>query len=154
LRFLQHWLAIRRAFEVVPEIDYVGTKTRLERLNTLVMNAHVDGRLVSFMDNHRADAKALSAVIANRQKFPEEKFGDVRESFPVMIASIREFGEFMPLVPNLFDVVIIDEASQVSVAQALPALLRAKKIIVLGDSKQYSNVKSANASIALNDKYR
>jgi very-short-patch-repair endonuclease len=42
----------------------------------------------------------------------------------------------------------------VSVAQALPALLRAKKVVVLGDSKQFSNVKSANASNELNDKYR
>lgn len=154
VRFLRGWLATRKAFDEAPEFDYVGTKTKLERLNTSVMNAHVDGRLVSFMENHRADAKALAAVISQRQKFPEEKFESVRESFPVIIASIREFGEFMPLLPNLFDVVVIDEASQVSVAQALPALLRARKVVVLGDSKQFSNVKSANASIALNDKYR
>src|SRR6185437_8126470 len=58
------------------------------------------------------------------------------------------------LAPDLFDVLVIDEGSQVSVAQALPALLRARKVVVLGDSKQFSNVKAANASIALNDKYR
>ena len=154
VRYLQGSLATRKTFAEVPQFDYVGMKTKLERLNTSVMNAHVDRRLVQFMENHRADAKALAAVISNRQKFPENKFESVRESFPVIIASIREFGEFMPLVPNLFDVVIIDEASQVSVAQALPALLRARKVVVLGDSKQFSNVKAANASIALNDKYR
>ncbi|MBV8157091.1 MAG: hypothetical protein JO278_05510, partial [Dyella sp.] len=119
-----------------------------------VMNAHVDNRLISFMDDHRADARALAGVIASRQKFPVDKFENVRESFPVMIASIREFGEYMPLAPDLFDVLVIDEGSQVSVAQALPALLRAKKVVVLGDSKQFSNVKAANASIALNEKYR
>ncbi|WP_119716987.1 AAA domain-containing protein [Cognatilysobacter tabacisoli] len=154
VRFLASWLRTRQAFVEAPEIDYVGTKTQLERLNTSVMNAHVDGRLIHFMDNYRSDAKALAGVITHRQKFPEEKFGQVRESFPVIIASIREFGEFMPLAPDLFDVVVIDEASQVSVAQALPALLRAKKIVVLGDEKQFSNVKSSNASIELNEKYR
>jgi hypothetical protein len=96
----------------------------------------------------------LAQVVANRQKFPEEKFASVRESFPITIANIREFGEFMPLAPDLFDVVVIDEASQVSVAQALPALLRARKVVVLGDSKQFSNVKSSNASKELNEKYR
>ena len=120
-----------------------------------VMNAEVDSRLVYFMNNSRADARdSSSSVIANRQKFPEDKFDGVKKSFPVIIASIRQFGEYMPLAPDLFDVVVIDEASQVSVAQAFPALLRAKKVVVLGDSKQFSNTKSSNASIALNEKYR
>lgn len=154
LRFLHGWMSTRKAFAGVPHYDYVGTKSHLERLNTSVMNAHVDSRLMDFMDTHRADARALAGVVANRQKFPVEKFEHVRASFPVIIASIREFGEYMPLAPELFDVVVIDEGSQVSVAQALPALLRARKVVVLGDSKQFSNVKSTNASIALNDRYR
>lgn len=148
------WLQVRRAFEQAPQFDYVGSKTRLERLNTSMMNAHVDKRLVHFMENHRADAKTLAQLISRRQQFPEQKFDAVRSSFPIIIASIREFGEYMPLAPELFDVVVVDEASQVSVAQALPAMLRARKVVVLGDSKQFSNVKSSNASIAINDKYR
>lgn len=154
IAFLSRWLSTREAFVKVPQFDYVGTKDQLERLNTSVMNAHIDGRLISFMDNNRADARALSGIISQRQKFPEDKFGAVRESFPVMVAGIREFGEFMPLLPELFDVVVIDEASQVSVAQALPALVRAKKVVVLGDDKQFSNVKSSYASIETNNKYR
>ncbi|HHH9441335.1 TPA: AAA domain-containing protein [Pseudomonas aeruginosa] len=154
VRFVLAWLQTREAFASAPLFDYAGTKNQLERLNTSVMNAHVDSRLLSFMENYRSDARALAGVIASRQKFPEDKFDHVRESFPVIIASIREFGEFMPLAPDMFDVVVIDEASQVSVAQALPALLRAKKVVVLGDDKQFSNVKSANASIEQNEKYR
>jgi hypothetical protein len=154
IEFLTSWLSTRDAFASAPKIDYVGTKNQLERLNTSVMNAHVDSRLLHFMDHYRSDARALAGVISSRQKFPEDKFHQLRESFPVIIASIREFGEFMPLAPDLFDVVVIDEASQVSVAQALPALLRARKVVVLGDEKQFSNVKSTNASIELNEKYR
>ena len=60
----------------------------------------------------------------------------------------------MPLLPGIFDLVIIDEASQVSVAQAFPALLRAKQVVVFGDHKQFSNVKSANASNERNRVYR
>jgi very-short-patch-repair endonuclease len=148
------WMTIREAFARAPVYDYVGTKSKMERLNTTLMNAQVDSRLVDFVNNQRNDARTMAQLIADRQKFPEDKFDGVRSSFPIILAGIREFGEFMPLVPELFDVVVIDEASQVSVAQALPALLRAKKIVCLGDSKQFSNVKSSNASIALNDKYR
>jgi AAA domain len=49
------------------------------------------------------------------------------------------------LEADAFDLLIIDEASQVSVAQAFPALLRAKKVLILGDRKQFSNVKAAQA---------
>ncbi len=151
---LMEWLAVREAFARAPVFDYVGTKSKLEELNTTLMNAQVDTRLVDFVNTQRNDARTMAQLIADRQKFPEAKFDGVRSSFPIILAGIREFGEFMPLVPGLFDVVVIDEASQVSVAQALPALLRAKKVVCLGDSKQFSNVKSANASIALNEKYR
>lgn len=151
---LMEWITVREAFARAPVYDYVGTKSKLERLNTTLMNAQVDARLVDFVNTQRSDARTMAQLIADRQKFPEAKFDGVRSSFPIILAGIREFGEFMPLVPELFDVVVIDEASQVSVAQALPALLRAKKVVCLGDSKQFSNVKSANASIRLNDKYR
>jgi very-short-patch-repair endonuclease len=153
-RFLKCWIPTAQAFEQAPEFDYVTTKGQLEHLNVSIMNAEVDSRLVHFMNTSRTDAKTLASVISRRQKFPEDKFATVQESFPVILASIRQFGEYMPLAPDLFDVVVIDEASQVSVAQAFPALLRAKKVVVLGDSKQFSNTKSSNASIALNEKYR
>ena len=38
----------------------------------------------------------------------------------------KDYAEYIPLEPEIFDLVIIDEASQVSIAQAFPALLRAK----------------------------
>ena len=145
---------LRIQFESIPDFDYVGLKDKLDRINTSRMNAHIDSRLLNFMENYRADARTMAKLISQRQKFPEEKFEAVRSSFPVIISGIREFGEFMPLLPELFDIVVIDEASQVSVAQALPAILRAKKVVVLGDSRQFANVKSANSSIATNEKYR
>ena len=52
-----------------------------------------------------------------------------------------------------FQVAIIDEASQVSIAQAFPALLRAKKVLILGDNKQFSNVKANQARSDTNKEY-
>lgn len=70
------------------------------------------------------------------------------------MAGIRDYAEFIPLEKDLFDLIIIDEASQVSIAQALPALIRGKKIVILGDDKQFSNVKSNNASTVTNQQYK
>jgi hypothetical protein len=154
LRYFDQHRTLCTQFGHAPHLEYVARKTEIERLNTALMNAEVDSRLVSFVQNAASDAKVLAKLIRDKQKFPEEKFEAVREAFPVMIASIREFGELMPLKKDLLDVLVIDEASQVSVAQAFPALLRARKIVVMGDSHQFANTKSSNASTELNQKHR
>ena len=69
------------------------------------------------------------------------------------MAGIRDYAEYIPLEPEIFDLLIIDEASQVSIAQAFPALLRAKKILILGDKKQFSNIKAAQARSDTNREY-
>jgi AAA domain len=154
LRYVTQMRGLCDQFASAPQLEYVARKTEVEKLNTALMNAEVDARLIAFMENSRADAKVLAKLIKEKQKFPEEKFETVKQAFPVMIASIREFGEFMPLKKDLLDVLVIDEASQVSIAQAFPAMLRAKKIVIMGDTKQFANTKSSNASIELNQKHR
>lgn len=47
-----------------------------------------------------------------------------------------------PLVDNLFDILIIDEASQCDIASALPLILRAKQIVIIGDPKQLKHITS------------
>ena len=71
--------------------------------------------------------------------------------FPCIISSVRDFAEYIQLDKDMFDLIIIDEASQVSIAQAFPALIRAKKILVLGDKKQFSNLQSYQAATLVNN---
>ncbi|GJM64008.1 DEAD/DEAH box helicase [Persicobacter diffluens] len=56
--------------------------------------------------------------------------------FPLWLAHLNELNGVLPLQPDLFDLVIIDEATQCDVASALPALYRAKKAVVVGDPYQ------------------
>lgn len=46
--------------------------------------------------------------------------------------------EILPAEPGGFDLVIIDEASQSELVAALPAIMRAKKIVIIGDERQVS----------------
>lgn len=149
-RYAVLWRDVAGRMESVPKTDYVGTKTRLEQLNTARMTIEIDRRFLDFVDNKKATAKAIGGVIKGKQKFPEDEFHHLSDAFPVIIAGIREYAEYVPLKERLFDLVVIDEASQVSVAQALPAILRAKKVVVFGDAKQFSNVKSSQASNVVN----
>lgn len=92
-------------------------------------------------------------MIKQRAQFPVDQFKTLRDAFPCVIAGIRELGEFVPLKTGVFDLLIIDEGSQVSVAQAMPAMLRAKQVVIFGDRRQFSNVKSHQASNVTNSGY-
>ena len=48
----------------------------------------------------------------------------------------------LPFEPKIYDCVIIDEASQCDIASALPLLLRAKRLVVIGDPYQLRHVSS------------
>ena len=62
---------------------------------------------------------------------------DAAGAVPCWIMSHARVSESMPAEIGVFDLVIVDEASQ-SDLWALPAILRAKKILVVGDHKQVS----------------
>jgi very-short-patch-repair endonuclease len=62
---------------------------------------------------------------------------DAQEAIPCWVMSHAKVSESMPAKLGAFDLVIVDEASQ-SDLWALPAILRGKKILVVGDDKQVS----------------
>jgi hypothetical protein len=57
---------------------------------------------------------------------------DVR---PVWMASPHTVAQIFPRLP-IFDVVIVDESSQCRLEEALPVLMRAKRVVIAGDPKQ------------------
>jgi hypothetical protein len=140
-------------FQKIPEYNYVEEKQEIEELVTTQMTHKMDERVVNFYEHHKNDAKTLSGVISKKQRFDKASFEKLKNSFPCILAGIRDFAEYIPLESEIFDLVILDEASQVSIAQAFPALLRGKKIVVLGDKKQFSNVKSSQARSDTNREY-
>ncbi len=62
---------------------------------------------------------------------------DAAGAVPCWIMSHAKVSESMPADIGAFDLVIVDEASQ-SDLWALPAIVRAKKVLVVGDDKQVS----------------
>ena len=80
---------------------------------------------------------------------------EAADAIPCWIMSHAQVSETMPADLGLFDLVIVDEASQSSI-EVLPVLMRAKKLLVVGDNKQVSpsNVGLSSAQIdVLRNKY-
>src|SRR5579862_5261776 len=68
--------------------------------------------------------------------FAELDFDALLNTFPIWAVTNPHAAELLPLEREMFDLVVIDEASQCDVASALPLLFRARRAIVCGDPKQ------------------
>ena len=82
--------------------------------------------------------KRLSAK--NRRRIQaynaEIDFNCLFEVFQIIIGEIKSLHAFLPFEEELFDLVILDEASQVNLAEIFPVLYRAKRFCIVGDHKQ------------------
>lgn len=62
------------------------------------------------------------------------------DSTRLMIITSLSAKAALPLEQGLFDILVIDEASQCDVASALPLILRSKQVVVIGDPKQLRHI--------------
>lgn len=62
------------------------------------------------------------------------------DTFNISAITSLSIKSAFPLAEDLFDLVVIDEASQCDVASALPLILRAKQLVVIGDPMQLKHI--------------
>lgn len=72
-------------------------------------------------------------------KYASQKF---LENFHVVCVTSLSIKNSFPLSEGLFDMVVIDEASQCDLVSALPMLYRAKKAVIIGDPLQLKHITS------------
>ena len=66
-----------------------------------------------------------------------DKYFDILQIiFPIWIMTPDVVSAVIPLRENIFSKVIFDEASQLFIEKAIPAISRSKSVIICGDSKQ------------------
>ena len=61
-------------------------------------------------------------------------------AFPIWVVTLDELHRLLPLRPQLFDVMVMDEATQCDIASALPAFQRCKRAVVTGDARQLRHI--------------
>ncbi|HWW86050.1 MAG TPA: AAA domain-containing protein [Vicinamibacterales bacterium] len=65
---------------------------------------------------------------------------------PLWIVTNLSVRNAVPLEPALFELLILDEASQCDIPSALPLLFRARRVIVIGDPRQLRHISTLSAS--------
>lgn len=138
----------RRALEVAPcrdeawrAVDHslVGRSTHG---NDLVASAWRE-RLRAAPSAARNRAGAYAAQLADGSRSSARALmPEVLPTFPVWAVTSLAAGSNFPLGRGLFDLVVIDEASQSDLASAIPLFFRAKRALVVGDPHQLTHITS------------
>jgi DNA replication protein DnaC len=82
------------------------------------------------------DALCASSFSESQKIIEKLDFTRILEIFPLWLAHLSELNTVFPQTKEIFDLVIIDEATQCDIATALPAIYRAKQVIICGDPNQ------------------
>ena len=121
---------LRKTFQkVVENRTFLSLKTS--------MTERVESALVMFTSAIRRIGRGTGI---RAQRFRRDARSAMEQSYaavPCWIMPTWRISEFLPAALASFDLVIVDEASQSDIG-ALPALLRGKKVLIVGDDKQVS----------------
>lgn len=79
--------------------------------------------------------------------FSKVDFAVVLKALPIWLTKTEDVHRVLPMKKELFDVVIIDEASQCDLASMLPLIQRAKRVVIAGDDQQLRHISFVSTSL-------
>jgi hypothetical protein len=118
------------------------------RLNQKQVEYQNDLRLKN-LNNYLGEMARIKVCIDGGRRLTQEQASVLLKNVSALIAEPELISRHFPMEENLIDLLIIDEASQVSIAESISLILRAKQVVVFGDEYQYGAVGAYN----VNSKY-
>ena len=99
-------------------------------------------RIVRALDEHPEQAEIVQREAAKKSR--HLPFRDLFAAAPDVLTAVKPcwamsplvVSQLLPTIPGLFDLVVFDEASQITPADAMPAILRGTQLVVTGDDRQ------------------
>lgn len=116
-------------------IDSLGTPLLDELIHKKIRNgnaAEINKFKDYIPDNIPWRSQEIPEFVETTKKF--------LETFNIIAITSLSIKNAFPLADELFDLVVIDEASQCDIASALPLILRAKRFVVIGDPMQLKHI--------------
>lgn len=113
----------------------------LEMSRSLIQVSYNEG-VEKVLEHHRKTLSdlyqgLLSAKSSERDSiFNNLHYSALLKAFPIWLCRLSDLYRIMPQRTELFDVVILDEASQCDMATSMAAIQRGKRVVVCGDPNQ------------------
>ena len=111
-------------------LDEAWRELSLTRLETRWQELHYE---LSSLD--RFELCDLIATLDKSKPLPD-KLQHTLDSIPLWGTTMLSARASFPLKPNLFDLIVVDEASQADLISALPLLYRSSRVAIIGDPMQ------------------
>jgi len=110
--------------------EYLASRHSV-RINKLLQNKRYRDALDAF--HRRLRWKNARRVRSANAKID---FNLLLEIFPIVMGEIKSLHPYLPFKEESIDLLILDEASQVNLAEIFPILFRAKRFCIVGDHNQ------------------
>lgn len=105
------------------------------------------------LNKHSGDISRIETTFKTGKRLKKEEAEVLLSNISCILSEPDLISQYFPMEENLIDILIIDEASQVSIAESISLILRAKQVVVLGDELQYGAVGAVNVSKAYAAQY-
>ncbi len=144
-RFVLPWVRFRARRETPQWSVLAELESCMNRRHALIVQRiMLQNKLrVSFaLRYHRRDIVNFRKSLTARSEHNQQRYlssvdkSAIIDTFPVWLVNLSDLNEVLPLKEELFDVVIIDEATQCDIAAALPAMQRGRRAVIVGDPRQ------------------
>jgi len=133
----------RPGHEVMEKVDrlkvqHVDISQKYVKANylKLILGNGLYGDLVAYVDA----IQNKKFIYGHKQDDSEKYIHTALSAMNIWSCTLKSLAATFPLQPNIFDYVIFDEASQIDLSSAAPALYRAKRAVVVGDENQLSHI--------------
>ncbi|MDM8523222.1 AAA domain-containing protein [Desulfococcaceae bacterium HSG8] len=146
----QTWL---KEFENHNKIAFIGTQEiknqqkalkdlfdKKRRADIRAVRSHFISRIY-----YRNELEGLGLLRQKRSKYASKTslrqlysqgFESIHGIYPVLLTNPETASSILELRPDIYDILIIDEASQMFMADAMPILYRARTVVISGDEMQ------------------
>lgn len=152
---LKQWLALHNDLSMrSKQLDNrVNTGSNNYQSLTQKLLEHQNDERLKKLNQHVNEIAQIKQRYDNGRRLSEEQTKLLLENISVIIAEPEMISKYLPMTEELIDMLIIDEASQVSIADSISVMLRAKQVIVFGDEYQYGAVSAQNVSTKYSSAY-
>lgn len=131
----------------------VLTNTNNYQTLTQKVIEHQNDERLKRLNQHVNEIAQIKQRYDNGRRFSDEQTKLLLDNISVIIAEPAMISKYFPMNEELMDMLIIDEASQVSIADSISVMLRSKQVIVFGDEYQYGAVSAQNVSTKYSSAY-
>ncbi len=134
---LPHWVITQKFLE-----DSSKRMKLIKKLIRMTFEYQFDRALFKSREMYRLFFRSLSSRNSSRKEefFSKIDLDLLLDTLPIWLVNMADIHSLFPLRKEVFDLAIIDEATQCDIASSIPILQRAKRVVIVGDPQQLRHI--------------